>query len=113
MATLGARRCEILRHRIETIEIYEVLDVELRSIELSCGLLSQDLTFAVSAVSVGVTVGTSLIVGTFAPTVFIAFATVGLVSAVVAVYTGLRWWRHRAATLATLAAIRTRSVVTR
>ena len=101
---------QVITYRIPIIETYEVTDDELERIKESCSSVSQDLTFAVSSLSICITLLASLLSGVFSQTVQTLFLVVVVVSAVVGVYTGFKWHRAKTVTDSTIAKIRSRKV---
>lgn len=101
---------QIVTHRIPRIEVYQVTDDELKRIEDGAGQVSQDLTFAVAALSFCVAFAIALATAKFSDRLFNIFLLFVVVSALVAIYTGIRWWRARKAAPTVIATIRSRKV---
>lgn len=81
---------------------------ELNRIEEGYGQVNQDLTFAIAAGSICVTLLTALVAGSIADRLFLTLLILAVLSAVVSIYTGMKWWRARKVVPAVLAAIRSR-----
>jgi hypothetical protein len=101
---------QVITHRIPRIEVYQVTDDELRRIEDGFGRVDQDLTFAVASLSSCIAFAIALATASLSERLFIIFLSLVLISALVAVYTGVRWWRARKAAPAAIATIRSRKV---
>ena len=99
---------EVVTYRIPRIEVYQVTDDEIRRIEEGCAHVGQDLTFAVASLSICVSFLVALFSATLTQASQTAFVIIIVISAVVCVYTGFRWWRERRATPDTIAKIRSR-----
>jgi hypothetical protein len=101
---------EIVTHRIPRIEVYQVTDDELRRIEDDWNQIAQDLSFALACCSfcVGIVVG--LLTGEFGSTTGTVLIAAAIIFGLVAVYTGVRWWRHRNAASNVIAQIRSRRI---
>ena len=85
-------------------------DDELKRIEDGHGQVSQDLTFAVAALSFCIAFAIALATANFSDRLFNLFLLFVVVSALVAIYTGIRWWRARDAAPTVIATIRSRKV---
>lgn len=101
---------DIVTYRIPRIEVYQVTDDELTRLEGESNQVAQDLTFALSCGSVFATLVVALLTGTFGQRVGATLAIAALVFALVAIYTGLRWWRDRGKASNVIASIRRRKV---
>lgn len=99
---------QIITHRIPRIEVYQVTDDELQRIEDGYGQVGQDLTFAVTSLSFSVAFAIALATGRFSDKVFALFLILMIIFAVVALYTGFRWFRVRRAAPNVIATIRAR-----
>lgn len=88
---------QIITYRIPRIEVYQVTDDELRRIEDGYGQVGQDLTFAVTSLSFCIAFTIALVTASFPERLFIIFLSLVAVFALVAIYTGIRWWRARKA----------------
>ena len=99
-----------MTYRIPRIEVYQVTDDELRRIEYGFGQVGQDPTFAVASLSSSVAFAIALATAGLSERLFIVFLSLVVIAAIVAVYTGVRWWRARKAAPAVIAAIRSRKV---
>ena len=82
---------EARTYRIPPIEIYEVTDDQLELIEESCRGLGQDLSFAISSLSICASFIIALSSATPAETVRTVYIIVVAVTFVVFAYTGVRW----------------------
>ncbi len=100
----------IITHVIPQIEVYQVTDDELKRIEEGFGQVGQDLTFAVSSSSLLVAFAIALATAKFSNVMFIIFLVLLALSAIVALYTGIRWWRARRLGPSVIATIRRRRV---
>jgi len=101
---------EIVTYRIPRIEVYQVADDELRRIEEGYGQVGQDLTFAVASLSSCIAFAIALATASFSDRLFITFLVLVIVSGLVALYTGIRWWGARRAAPTVIATIRSRRV---
>ncbi len=99
---------EVVTYRIPIIEVYHVTDDELRRLEEGCSQVGQDLTFAIASLSLGVAFAIALMTGDFRQPVGGILLTLTVVCLVVALYTGIRWWRARGITPDVVAKIRSR-----
>lgn len=101
---------EVVTYRIPRIEVYQVTDDELRRIEDGFGQVGQDLTFAVASLSFCIAFAITLATATLSEQLFMIFLSLVVISALVALYTGVRWWRAKKAAPAVIATIRSRKV---
>lgn len=101
---------QIVTYRIPRIEVYQVTDDELRRIEDGYGQVGQDLTFAVTSLSFCIAFAIALVTASFSYRLFNIFLFLVFLSALVALYTGVRWLRARAAAPTVIATIRSRKV---
>lgn len=92
------------------IEVYQLTDDELSRIEEGYGQVGQDLTFAVTSLSFCIAFIIALITASFSERLFIIFLSLVVVFALVALYTGIRWWRARKAAPTVIATVRSRKV---
>lgn len=99
---------EVVTYRIPRIEVYQVTDDEIRRIEDGCSNVGQDLTFAVASLSICASFSVALLTATLTQAVRAFFIGIVIISAVVCVYTGSKWWQTRKATPDTIAKIRSR-----
>ena len=99
---------EIVTYRIPKIEVYQVTDDELQRIEAGCANIGQDLTFAVASLSIFVSFLVARLTGILAPTTQLIFVSIEIISGLVSIYTGWRWWHARRATPGTISKIRSR-----
>ena len=99
---------QVRTYRIPTIEIYEVTDEQLELIEKSCSGIGQDLTFAVSSLSILVSFLIALSSGNPTETARISYMIIAAVAGVVCLYTGSRWLRARRTTPPIIKKIRSR-----
>jgi hypothetical protein len=99
---------DIVTYRIPRIEVYQVTDDELRRLEEGCAHVGQDLTFAVASASFFVAFVIALLSGTFSDAVRDLLIALAAISAIVAIYTGVRWARTRGTTPRVIAEIRSR-----
>ena len=101
---------QIVTYQIPKIEVYQVTDAELTSMETSHGQVGQDFTIAVTSLSLGVAFVLALLTGTFQPawetTIKILTAMCGFSF----IYTGIRWWRTRNVLPRVITEIRSRKV---
>jgi hypothetical protein len=101
---------QIVTYTIPKIEVYQVTDSELTTIETSHGHVSQDFTFATISLSLGVAFLIALLTTTPSSATSIIFTIVIIVCAFVFLYTGIRWWRTRNTLPNVVADIRSRKV---
>lgn len=101
---------EVVTYRIPRIEVYQVTDDELRRIEDGFGQVGQDLTFAVASLSVCIAFAITLVTATLSEKLFAIFLSLVVIAALVALYTGARWWRTKRAAPTVIATIRSRKV---
>lgn len=101
---------QIVTYRIPKIEVYHVTDDEIRRIEEGYGQVGQDLTFAVAVLSCCIAFAIALATATFSDRLWLIFIVLIIVSGLVALYTGVRWWRARAVAPTVIATIRSRKV---
>lgn len=106
----GSQDPEIVICGIPRIEVYQVVDYELRAIEEGYGQVGQDLAFALAALSACLTLVVSLKTAAFSPGLRATFWALSLVLLLVAIYTGARWLRTRKAVPMVIATIRARRV---
>lgn len=99
---------EIVTYRIPLIEVYQVTDDELKRIEDGSGQVGQDLTFAVAFLSFAIAFLITLATATLSDLLRFTFITVIIISTVVSLYTGARWWRMRKTASNVIASIRSR-----
>ena len=99
---------QVITHRIPQIEVYQVTDDELKRIEDGYGQVGQDLTFAVTSLSLCIAFGIALLTGTFSERLFVFLLVLVIICAVVALYTGIRWFRARREAPSVIATIRAR-----
>ena len=99
---------QVITHRIPRIEVYQVTDDELKRIEDGYGQVGQDLTFAVTSLSFCIAFGIALLTGKFSERLFVFLLVLVIICAVVALYTGIRWFRARRAAPNVIATIRAR-----
>jgi len=110
VSSQGPDALEIVTHRIPRIEVYQVTDDELCRIEEGGSQVAQDLAFALAAASVAVSLAIALLTGTFTPRVGTILGISAGVLGVTALYTGIRWRRHRLAAPNVISNIRSRRV---
>jgi hypothetical protein len=101
---------EIVTYRIPRIEVYQVTDDELRRIGEGYGHVGQDLTFAVASLSFCIAFVIALATGSFSERLFIVFWVLVITFGLVALYTGVRWWRARTVVPSVIETIRSRKV---
>jgi hypothetical protein len=101
---------QIVTYRIPRIEVYQVTDDELRRIEEGFNQVGQDLTFAVASLSFCIAFAIALATASPPNRLFIIFLILVILFSLVALYTGMRWWRARKAAPAVIATIRSRRV---
>lgn len=101
---------QVVTYRIPRIEVYQVTDDELKRIEDGYGQVGQDLTFAVTSLSFCLAFAIALATGTFSGRPFIILLSLVIICALVAFYTGTRWWRARKAAPTVIETIRSRKV---
>ena len=108
MAEDGNR--EVRTYKIPAIEIYEVTEDQLDLIEESCRSLSQDLSFAIASLSVCASFVIALFSASPSAAVRYVYIVVAVVSIVVSLYTGCRWWRQRRTSPGIIQKIRSRKM---
>lgn len=99
---------EIVTYIIPRIEVYQVTEDELRSIEEGHGQVSQDFTFATSFLSFGIAFLLALLTATFSANLRIVFILVVIVCGAGFLYTGYRCWKQRGKVPNVIAKIRSR-----
>ena len=90
--------------------MYHVTDYELRRIEDGCCPVAYDLTWATTSLSITATLIASLNTGTFGTTARPVLILAAVCGGVIAILTGVRWWRNRNASKDVVAEIRERRV---
>ncbi len=101
---------QVITYRIPRIEVYQVTEDELGRIEEGFGQVGQDYTFAVASLSCCIAFAIALATASLPAQLFIIFLSLVVISALVALYTGVRWWRVRKTAPAVIATIRSRKV---
>ena len=101
---------QVITYRIPRIEVYQVTDDELNRIEDAFSQVNQDLTFAVAGLSLSVAFSIALATASLSERLYSIFVSLVLISAAVALYTGVRWWRARRTAPAVIATIRSRRI---
>lgn len=99
---------EIVTYRIPRIEVHQVTEDELCRIEEGAGQVAQDLAFALSSVSVCISLVVGLLTGDFSTKTGAILGAVAGVFGMTALYTGIRWLRGRKAAPDVIAKIRSR-----
>ena len=95
MAQQKNKTITVVTHRPPSIDVYYITDDELSRIEEKVGQVGQDLAFMLTSLSVCIAFFIALMTGTFEPATELTFKAAVGVSGISALYTGLRWFRHR------------------
>ena len=99
---------QVITYHIPRIEVYQVTEDELKRIEDGYGQVGQDFTFAVTSLSFCIAFAIALLTGSFSERLFVILLTLAIGFAVVALYTGIRWFSARRAAPSVIATIRAR-----
>ncbi|MBM3528474.1 MAG: hypothetical protein FJX62_10305 [Alphaproteobacteria bacterium] len=98
MPKVRHRREEIIveRHALDSLVIFDVSEHELDELERETGSISDDLTFGVAGLSVGLSLLVVLLtVDIQSDRIYYSFLLVDVVGFLVALYCGIRWFRGR------------------
>lgn len=85
----------VVTYKIPQIEIYQITDDELQRIEEGTKQVSQDYSLMLTCISICISLIVALVSGTFNPIIRLIFTVAVGVSLITAIYTGLKWIRHR------------------
>jgi hypothetical protein len=93
---MNGERIPAKRHRLEHVELFEVLGGELDQIEQEAATLGTDLQFALVLLPIALSFTVTLVLTTI-PTErkFNAFLIVTILAYIAGLYCAKRWWQHR------------------
>jgi len=100
----------VVTHRIPHIEVYHVTDDELSRIEESHGQVGLDFTFAVSSLTTCISFGIAIATAKFSDKQLAVFVGLVVISGIIALYTGIKWWRSKNKVPSVISSIRSRKV---
>ena len=99
------------RHRLAHVDIFEVTGDELDNIEREAANIGTDLQFSLVLLPIAVSFTLTLVLTTIAsPRVYSSFFIITLLTYVLGIYFGIRWFRQRGSFKKLLQKIRDRSV---
>lgn len=101
---------QIVTHRIPSIDLYQVSEDELNRIEEGYAHVGQDFSFAIASLSIGASFVVALLSASVSDRVFSFFVSIIIISGVVFLYTGIRWWSNRKKAPDAIAKIRSRKI---